>query len=307
MPELPEVQTTVDGIKKVVVGSVITDVWTDYNSPYYKGSEQIKDPTYFTFFRKELLGKQIIGSSRRAKNVLIHVEGGLTILIHMKMTGHIMHGTFAFDAKKKKDKWSPLDEGPLQDPFNKFLHLVFSLSSGKSLVLSDMRKFAKVTLVKTADMNSTIHFKDLGPEPLSKEFTLKVFMETINKKPKGKIKTVLMDQSLIAGIGNIYSDEVLWRAGVHPEELVSNIPHPLFKKMFDAIKTTLNKGIDFGGDSMSDYRNIYGEPGKFQEQHQAYRQTKKSCKKPKCKGIILRKMVGGRSAHFCSAHQLLQK
>ena len=112
-----------------------------------------------------------------------------------------------------------------------------------------------------------------------------------------------MDQSIISGIGNIYSDEILWRAGVHPLSNPIAIPEKNLKLMFKATKEILNKGIDFGGDSMSDYRNIEGLPGKFQSKHEAYRRTGKPCRKKGCKGIILRKVIGGRSAHFCSVHQ----
>ena len=112
-----------------------------------------------------------------------------------------------------------------------------------------------------------------------------------------------MDQTILAGMGNIYSDEILWRVGINPEKKISSIKEADFKKMFKAMRETLTKGIDFGGDSMSDYRNIYGEKGKFQLHHEAYRRTGEKCRKKGCKGIILRKMVGGRSAHFCSVHQ----
>ena len=177
-----------------------------------------------------------------------------------------------------------------------------------------MRKFAKVTLIeKNIDDNAkgdeylerSLHLKAIGPEPLEPSFTFEVMCERLLKRPNGKIKTVLMMPEIIAGIGNIYSDEVLWRAGVHPEERVEDVPEAKLKLIFDAIKVTLNKGIDFGGDSMSDYRNIDGERGKFQEQHNAYRKTGTKCKKPGCSGIILRKIVGARSAHFCSVHQKL--
>lgn len=310
MPELPEVETTVRGIKKVAVGKKITDVWTDYNSPHYASSDQIKNPRYFADFKKLIVGKKIVGASRRAKNVLIHLEKDLTILIHMKMTGHVMYGKYSYEPKVgEKDPWKPQEVGPLQDPFNKFIHLVFSLSDKKQLVLSDMRKFAKVTLLKTSELENHegSHLKDIGPEPLSPQFTYPVFKERISKRSTGKIKTVLMDQSLIAGIGNIYSDEVLWRAGVHPEEQVKNIPDVKLKVMHAAVKETLKKGIDFGGDSMSDYRNIYGQRGKFQEAHQAYRRTKKPCNKKGCGGTIVRKVVATRSAHFCDTHQNLIK
>jgi len=114
-----------------------------------------------------------------------------------------------------------------------------------------------------------------------------------------------MDQELISGIGNIYSDEIIWRAGVHPLSTPEKIPQKNLKDMFTATKETLKKGIDFGGDSMSDYRNIYGKRGKFQNEHKAYRKTGQKCSKRGCKGVIKRLVVGTRSTHFCSVHQKL--
>ena len=112
-----------------------------------------------------------------------------------------------------------------------------------------------------------------------------------------------MDQSVIAGIGNIYSDEILWRAGAHPERRVSKIKEGEFKLMFRAMKEVLAKGIDFGGDSMSDYRNLEGKRGKFQEHHKVYQLAGEKCSKKSCKGVIKRIIVAGRSAHFCPVHQ----
>ncbi len=326
MPELPEVQTTVTGLSRTIVGLKIYDVWTDYNSPYFKGSNTIKDPVYFNFFKKEILGKKIIGVSRRAKNILIHLEPDKgetvsnTILIHMKMTGHVIIGNYDFSNKKnskqKNGVWTPAsnERKALHDPYNRFIHFVITFSNNKQLVLCDTRKFAKVTLINNSvsdeSSNSLLgseHLKDLGPEPLEDNFTFNLFKDRLNKKPNGKIKTVLMDQTLISGIGNIYSDEALFRAGINPEAKVSDISDELLKKLYTAIIQILKKGIDFGGDSMSDYRNIDGEKGKFQEQHQAYRKTGMPCTVKIggkiCKGTIQRKVVGGRSAHFCSVHQ----
>jgi formamidopyrimidine-DNA glycosylase len=303
MPELPEVQTTVNGLNQCVTGQKITDVWTSYDSPFHKSKENIKNPLYFKRFKQDVIGSKIVSASRRAKNILVHLNNNKTILVHMKMTGHILYGKYGFHDKK----WLATEDEALKDPFNQYIRLVFSLSDGKQLALSDMRKFAKVTLLDTETLFESEHLFGAGPEPLEPAFTLPVFKERIMKRPNGKIKTVLIDQTLIAGIGNIYSDEILWRAGVHPEERVHNIDDVTLKKMYTAVKATLKKGIDFGGDSMSDYRNIFGERGKFQEQHNAYRRTGKPCKKPSCKGVITRKVVGGRSAHFCSIHQKLSK
>jgi formamidopyrimidine-DNA glycosylase len=185
------------------------------------------------------------------------------------------------------------------------LHVVFTLSNSKHLVLSDVRKFAKVTIVPTKDLPTSIHIGHLGPEPLEQTFTLPHFKAQLEMRPRSKIKEVLMDQSIVAGIGNIYSDEMLWGSSIHPLSIAEKIPAEIVKKLFTAMKSTLKKGIDFGGDSTSDYRDVYGRKGTFQGAHNAYRLTGKSCKKPHCGGIITRMVVGGRSAHFCPTHQKL--
>jgi formamidopyrimidine-DNA glycosylase len=287
MPELPEVQTTASGLNRVLSGLVITDAWTEYNSKYFHGKDTIKDPIYFKYFKKTIKNSKILNVTRRAKNILINLSNNHTILIHMKMTGHVMYG----DYNRK-------------DPYNRFIRFIIYLSNGKTMELCDTRKFAKVTLLNTDKMNETIHLKNIGPEPLEKEFTFEVFKNQIYKKPQGKIKSVLLNQEIIAGIGNIYGDESLWRAGIHPEQSVEKIKLDKLKELYKAIRQTLAKGIDFGGDSMSDYRNIDGEKGKFQEQHRAYRRTGKKCSKKNCSGTIKRIVVAGRSSHYCDKHQI---
>ncbi len=306
MPELPEVQTTVDGINKLTKGLVISDVWTDYLSVTHIGKDNIKDKIFFQNFKKKVLDKKILSSTRRAKNVLIHLSGDVTILIHMKMTGHLMYGQYFFNPKEKKQRWTALKEGPLTDPYNRFIHLVFTFSNNKNLVLADVRKFAKVTLIETKDLHQSLHLKDIGPEPLDKDFTYQIFKSQIMKRPTGRIKTVLMDQNLIAGIGNIYSDEALFRSSLNPEERVKDIPEKDLKVLYKSILEVLKNGIDFGGDSTSDYRNIHGERGKFQTQHMVYRRKGLPCLKKGCGGKIVRKIVGTRSAHFCDTHQKLR-
>jgi len=303
MPELPEVQTTVDGINRFVKGLSIKDVWTNYNSPHYIGKDNIKDPKFFSYFKKEVVGKKITGAERRAKNVVIKLSCEGVILVHLKMTGHLLYGDFHFEKTNTKDPWKGVTPVALTDPFNRHIRLVITLSNGKCLALSDTRKFAKVTYIHKDALEKTLHLENIGPEPLEKKFGVKEFETQLSVRPNGKVKQILMDQSLIAGIGNIYSDEILWRAGIHPERKVKDISKKEFVLMHKAMKETLLKGIDFGGDSMSDYRNILGEKGKFQEMHNAYRLKGKKCKKRNCDGVILRKVVGGRSAHFCSVHQ----
>ncbi|TSC77956.1 MAG: Formamidopyrimidine-DNA glycosylase [Parcubacteria group bacterium Gr01-1014_24] len=267
------------------MGLKIKDVWTDLATKDKRQKDSVANQKFFAVFRKEVSGRKILSIERRAKNILINISGGKTILIHLKMTGHLLYG----DYKK--------------DPMNRFIHFKISFNNKEQLYFSDMRKFGKITLLDTKTAHETKHLNNIGPEPLEKNFTLGNLKECLNKKPNGKIKTVLMDQSVIAGIGNIYSDEILWRAGVHPERKVAKIKDEELKIMFKAMKEILSKGIDFGGDSMSDYRNIYGLPGRFQLHHEAYQRTGEKCRKSRCKGIITRKVINGRSAHFCFVHQ----
>jgi formamidopyrimidine-DNA glycosylase len=298
MPELPEVQTTVSGLQSVLPKLSFISLWTDWPK-MFRG-------TGIKAVQAAILHKKIIRVERRAKNILIHFEGDHTLLIHMKMTGHLLYGYY----KEHLKTWVPHEHEKneaLRDPYNRFIHVLFSLSNGKHLAFCDTRKFGKLALIETSKLATSPHLSHLGPEPLSPTFTFKVFNECLAKKAKSKIKTVLMDQTILAGIGNIYSDEVLWLSGIHPEQRVSEISPLHLKALFQSIKPTLRGGIAFGGDSTSDYRNIYGEPGKFQNKHHAYRKTGKPCERRGCKGIILRKVVGGRSAHFCSLHQPLRK
>ncbi len=287
MPELPEVETTIRGLRKTAVGLTIKDVWTDLKTKDKRQRDAVANPKYFLLFKKEVLNKKIVSVERRAKNILINLSGGKTILIHLKMTGHLLFNN--------KDK---------------FVHLLFTLSGRNYLAFSDIRKFGKITLLdpegKQASYGAgtkTNYFAHLGPEPLDKDFTWQKLKERLSKKPQGKIKIVLMDQSLLSGIGNIYSDEILWQSLVNPERKVKDIKDEGFKKIFESLQSILKKSISLGGDSMSDYINLFGKKGKFQLCHNAYRRTGEKCGKKGCKGIILRKIINGRSAHFCSIHQ----
>jgi len=317
MPELPEVTTTVNGLQKVLPGLRIVDVWTDLakKNPIKQFENTIKSEKFFKEFKKKIIGQKVINVERRAKNILINISGGNTILIHLKMTGHLLFGEYTKQVIKNEkliiNNWIPKYKGPLNDPYNRFIHVVFSFSNPhrgeagvKHLAFCDSRKFGKVTILKTDDLEN-LHFKDTGPEPLEKSFTLEKFKTRLLRKPNWKIKTVLMDQSVIAGIGNIYSDEMLWLSDIHPESTPLNIPTVNFSKLYISMKKVLLKGIDFGGDSMSDYRNIHGERGNFQNEHNVYKKKNTKCSKRGCNGVIMRKVINGRSAHFCNVHQKL--
>jgi formamidopyrimidine-DNA glycosylase len=309
MPELPEVQTTVNGLKKTVVGHTITEVWTDLSKQAVSRPDfhdTIKYIPFFKKFSKDVVGKKIMSVERRAKNILIHVEGNQTILIHLKMTGHLLYGKYEYNKKNNSWSVSPSEKNDaLRDPYNRFVHFVFSFNNGKHLVFCDSRKFGKITILNTENRHLSNHIKGLGPEIFDPSFDFKKFSSQINKKSNGKIKTVLMDQTILSGIGNIYSDEALWLSGIHPNSKISKVPEKDLKNLFQAVKTVLKNGIDFGGDSMSDYRRIDGTKGEFQNKHNAYRLIGKKCGRANCKGVIIKEVIGGRSAHFCNLHQKL--
>jgi formamidopyrimidine-DNA glycosylase len=300
MPELPEVQTTVDGINLVAQGRIITDVWTDMFSVSTRGKDSIKNKDYFqTVFRPTVIHKKILHAVRRAKNILIHLSENETILIHMKMTGHVMYGKYVHYTKE--NTWLPQKGQPsLEDKFNRFIHVVFTLDNGCHLVLCDMRKFAKVTLV-TDDIQKEL--SALGPEPLNATHTAQEFASNIQQHPHTYIKTALLDQTIVAGIGNIYSDEILHAAKILPDRKVSSLSPKELKTIHSHIAPILRAGIDMGGDSMSDYRNIHGERGLFQGKHKAYRRTGLPCVCRGCSGTIERKVINSRSAHFCRTCQ----
>lgn len=308
MPELPEVQTTVNGLQRIV-GEKIIDVWSSYNSNYYKGKRTIKDIAYFRKFKKIIVGAKVISAKRRAKYILIGLSNSHTIICHMKMTGHFLVGKYEFDKRNKV--WKPKNgeqSNPLNDSFNKHIRTIFRLGSGIDLAFSDTRRFGNFFIVSNSDIaeGKVSELSALGPEPLELSFSPEVLAERLAPHSNKKIKPTLMDQSVLAGIGNIYADEILWRAGIHPEETVENtLVKEKLHEIFKAMKFLLKRGIDFGGDSMSDYRNVDGERGRFQNKHEAYRRTGEKCRKANCTGRIVRKVIATRSSHFCDTHQIL--
>lgn len=282
MPELPEVHTTVQGLKKTILGKKIVGVWSDFHVNTSHGERQnIKNKKYFSDFKKRIVDAKIVSVERFGKHIVINLSNKESVVVHMKMTGHLLVAGF----EKKK----------------KFIHFVIYFLDKTKLAFSDIRKFGTICVAKTKEISEHPGIAELGPDALkisSKEFSTRII-----SKRNWPIKLALLDQGVIAGIGNIYSDEILWTAGVHPLSKSSAIPKKQLSRMYSASQKILEKSIGLGGDSMSDYINAFGEKGDFQNCHQAYRQTGKKCKKKGCGGIIRRLVIGGRSSHFCDKHQ----
>jgi formamidopyrimidine-DNA glycosylase len=302
MPELPEVETIVKDLQKKIIDRKIVNLWTDF-------PKIIKKPSKFEQFKKEIKSKKIKRIWRRAKNIIFDLNDNYSLLIHQKMTGHLLFGKW----EARNGKWTSVIPGPLRDDqMNRFLHLIFTLDNGWQLALSDLRKFAKVELWETKELENDEEMKKLGPEPLAKDFTFEKFKKALRMKKaargeprqrRGKIKQVLMDQEVIAGIGNIYSDEILWKAKIHPFKDISKLSDNDFKKIYKAMREILPLAIKLGGESISNYRRPSGEKGFYDKAREVYRREGEKC--PVCGGIIKRGKIGGRSAHFCPACQKL--
>ena len=170
------------------------------------------------------------------------------------------------------------------------------------LALSDTRKFAKIILGKKEDLENLPELKELGPEPLDKNFKFNDFKKIISVKT-GKIKQVLMDQKVISGIGNIYSDDILWLARINPFKPANKISDDKLKELFKAIRAILAKAIELRGTSVSDFRDTAGKKGRYSDIRLAYQREGEKCLRNDG-GIIIRKKIGGRSAHFCPVCQV---
>lgn len=285
MPELPEVQTTINGLRRKILNKKILSAWSDWQ-------KVAKSPLPFSAFQKLVVGKKIEEIERRGKNIIFYLSGGVVMVAHQKMTGHFMVGKFTL----QDGKMLAQDKKISKDPYNKYIHLLFKLSGENDLALSDVRKFAHVFAGRDAqDIFKKSGVDKLGPDAL--KISVKDF-EKLIKNQKRPIKAVLMDQGLIAGIGNIYGDEILWEAKINPFSFSNTLNILQIKNIFKATHKILPYATKLGGTSTSDYRDTRGQKGKYGLYLKAYRQTGKKCPR-KDGGIIQRKVLNQRSAHFC--------
>ncbi len=284
MPELPEVQTIVSQLKTKVLNRTFVDSWTD--------TPNLLKGVSFGVFKKTIKGKKILDINRRGKYIIFKLSDGLFILAHQKMTGHFMIGKW----KQEKGKWFAQSKGALaEDKANKYIHFVFILDNKEMLAFSDLRKFGSIRLGQNKDFKE---LSKMGPEPLENDFTFKVFQNLLEKKKNGKIKQVLMDQEIIAGIGNIYSDEILWRAKVNPFRKAEDISLKEKKDIYKFIKKVLIQSINLKGESFSDYRDLFGDKGNFDKIRKVYKRAGEKCSC--CKNsVITKKKIGSRSTCFC--------
>lgn len=298
MPELPEVETIIRDLNKKIVGYKIVSFWSEWE----KGIKGISSKE----FQKEIVGKKILRVRRIGKNIFIDLSGGKTLYLHLKMTGHLL-------IKNEKLRINNSEKGYFEDRVNQYIRHRWILKRGKkelAMEFSDLRKFGKIVMADTEKINDLPEIKKLGIDAMDKKFTLEKFKELLSRRKNNSIGIVLMDQYLIAGIGNIYRSEILFEAGVDPLRKVGTLKNIEIELIFLKIKEILKKAIKMRGTSDSDYRDTTGKPGRFQTALKVYRREGEKClsrlmlaKRKKCDNIIERIQLGQRSVFICKKCQ----
>ncbi|MDS1030750.1 DNA-formamidopyrimidine glycosylase [Bacillota bacterium LX-D] len=269
MPELPEVETVRRSLEKRLLGRKIKKV-----NIFMPKLIKIPGPEDF---ERGLEGARIDALKRRGKYLLICLSTGFIWVTHLRMTGQLIYSR-------------PNDE------VQKHTHLIFELDNGDQLRYVDIRRFGTIYLLKPEEFSLVKGLRELGPEPLGDDFSFEKFSNELKNK-KGKLKQLLLDQRFIAGIGNIYADEILFDAGLQPERLANTLNDDELQKLYRSIRSVLQLGIANRGTSMRNYVDGDGRTGDFQKLLKVYGKGGQPC--PKCGRILLKQRVGGRSSCYC--------
>ena len=274
MPELPEVQTIVNELKKEIVGKKIENI-------------EVKAPKMVSGNVERVKALEVEDVRRRAKLIIIDLSKDFHIAIHLKLTGQLI-----YQSQKSKVK-SQNDLGPTR--------VVFHFTDKSQLFFNDLRKFGYVKILDSKSLEDTLKKENYGPEPLEPQFTLEKFKQLLATRPREKIKPLLMDQTFIAGIGNLYSDEILFYAKVHPLRKVKELKSEEVKKLYQGIREILKAALKYKGSSIDTYRMTTGEKGTYEFHRMVYRREGEKCKR--CGATIKSVKIGGRLAHFCPGCQ----
>jgi len=277
MPELPEVETVKKTLEKKLAGLTITGV--EIMMP-----KVIREPEPRQFANL-VTGKKITKLGRRGKYLLIYLSGYSVLVIHLRMTGRLVYAR-------------------PEDPPPRHTHVVFHLSNGCELRFADMRQFGRILLADTRRLDQVKGLKDLGPEPLGPEFT-REFLRKELKRKRVRLKSLLLDQTFVAGLGNIYADEALHRSRRHPERIAGSLSPREFANLYRSIIEVLKEGILNRGTSMRDYVDGDGREGNYQTLLRVYNREGQQC--TRCGFTIARIKVGGRSSYFCPSCQKIRQ
>jgi len=269
MPEMPEVETIRRSLAVRIQGLTIKETTI-------KLARLIKWPTLHEF-SASIYGSTIIRLERRAKYLLFYLDNEKVLVVHLRMTGRLNY----------------VSEGKPKDPYSR---IIFHFTNGDSLEYADTRTLGTLYLMPATELNRIYGLISLGPEPLSDEFTFDYLLSLVLKR-KGKIKSLLLNQKAIGGIGNIYADESLSLAGIHPERVACTLTVIEVEKLHSAINEVIKKGIEEGGTTFRDYRDADGNKGRFQQELTVYGRKGDPCKT--CGTDVMRTEVAGRGTHFC--------
>lgn len=287
MPELPEVETVRRGLHELILQKTIQQV--DHDTP--KGF-----PNAPADVRAFLIGSQIIEIRRRAKVLIIELSSGYALVIHLKMTGQLVYvGEKRFGAGHPND--SLVHELP-----DKSTRVTLTFTDDSRLFFNDQRKFGWVKLMPLLEVPNIDFMKKVGPEPLEADFTSEQFRERFKRRAKTNIKAALLDQSVIAGVGNIYADESLWGAKIHPRTLVGAVNDHEFDTLYHELRSVMNLAIEKGGSSDRNYINAEGKKGSYLDFARVFRREGQAC--PRCGATVEKLRVAGRGTHICPVCQV---
>lgn len=288
MPELPEVETVRRGLTDLIIGRVIAQEMHDTPKGFPNAPAQV------ALF---LIGATVTGVRRRAKVLMIDLSTDYTLVIHLKMTGQLVYrGETAFGAGHPTD--SLIGELP-----DRSTRVTLQFVDGTKLFFNDQRKFGWMRLMPTAEVGDLPFMQKVGPEPLPDDFTPTQFAARFTRRGRTSIKATLLDQSVVAGVGNIYADESLWGAQVHPQRLVNTITMAEFEKLYTELRLVMNLAIDKGGSTDKNYVNAEGKRGSYMDFARVFRREGQEC--PRCGTVIIKFKSAGRGTHICPNCQRL--
>lgn len=307
MPELPEVQTVVSELNKKLKGRKIKRVVVNMSKIISVGPQtvsNIRDVSQKTVneFVRLLEGRKFLSVRRRGKMLIFDVDGPLSLLAHLKMTGQFIFEDKA-QAKKTGSQYRILNKltAPLVKLPAKHTHVIFRFTDGATLYYNDLRQFGYLRVVKDEDTDKVKEFKEYGPEPLEKGFTFEVFRDALKNRKKIPIKLALMDTKVVVGIGNIYSDEILYHARVRPDRKTETLTPRELKAVYEQIKPVLQTGIKYKGSSVGDFIRTDGKWGSMGKHHFVYGRKNQPCLG--CGTMIKSLKLGGRTSCFCPKEQ----
>jgi formamidopyrimidine-DNA glycosylase len=290
MPELPEVETVRLGLAPAMEGHVLTKAETR------RGDLRVPFPKNFT---TRLEGRKVQHLRRRAKYILADLDSGETLVIHLGMSGRM--SVYAEGHQRKLGNYV-YDTAPDGAGDGKHDHVVFETDAPARIIFNDHRRFGLMSLVDTAHLEDDKLFKDIGIEPLSDGFNTDYLARALEGK-KTPIKAALLDQRVVAGLGNIYVCEALFRAGISPKRLAGAVRRERIAPLVAAIRKVLKDAIAAGGSTLRDHAQATGDPGNFQHHFRVYGREGKPCRKKGCHGIVKRIVQSGRSTFYCPTCQ----